>query len=33
MLKRYNHWVILFLILIAYMITGYYDSMDATLAS
>lgn len=27
MLKRYNHWVILFLILIAYMITGYYDSM------
>lgn len=28
MLKGYNHWVILCLILMAYMLTGYYDSMD-----
>lgn len=31
MLKGYNHWIVLCLILMAYMLTGYYDSMDATL--
>lgn len=28
MLKRYNHWVVLCVVLCAYMIGGYYDSMD-----
>lgn len=28
MLKRYNHWLVLGIVLCAYMIGGYYDSMD-----
>ena len=31
MLKRYNHWIVLCVVLCAYMIGGYYDSMYASL--
>ena len=26
-----NHWIVLIVVICAYMIMGYYDSMDATL--